>query len=195
MPAHALPSGRIRRRRFVPAVLVGLVITVFLGSGIARGDLPANVAVSGQPFTATIGFAEAKSITLFPRRLATEQGSKPSIAVKMTSVTLTDVCIATVAHIPIAGDVTMFVRVPGRNTTASDLVLDASEVGASIGVDTIQLGADVSSTGDIKAAATAGIAAGQATMAQARLTGLSITASSLSMKDARFDIVRGAKTC
>ncbi|MFD0925869.1 DUF6230 family protein [Williamsia deligens] len=154
-----------------------------------------NVAISGQPFTATIARADARSITLFPRSIGTAAGSRSSIAILMQSVTLTDLCMSTVAHVPVVGDVTMFLRVPGTGTTADRIVADVSDLGGSIGVRDTHLGVDVSTVGEVKGVATAGIVAGGSVMTTARLTGLSFTAEQLSMRRFDLDVRRGSHTC
>ncbi|TWH15822.1 hypothetical protein L618_000300003960 [Rhodococcus rhodochrous J45] len=58
--------GRIRKRRFAALTLLGLVPATLLGAGIARGDLPMNLAISGQDISGTIGLVEAEGIQVFP---------------------------------------------------------------------------------------------------------------------------------
>jgi len=89
----------------------------------------------------------------------------------------------------------MFLRVPGEGTTARDLVADASVLGGSIGISNVEMGADVSATGDVQGVVTSGMVAAESSMTGARLEGVSLTATSLSLRDFTITSEMGAKSC
>ncbi|WP_213574954.1 DUF6230 family protein [Rhodococcus sp. USK13] len=188
--------GALRKGRFAAIVSGGLLAATILGAGIADGQLPMNVALSGQRFVGTMSAVEGESITVFPRQVETKAGQVPTVAILIESARLTDVCLSTVAHgLPLVGDVTMFLRVPGDGTTARDLVADASVVGGSIGISNVAMGADVSATGDVQGVVTSGMVAAELSMTGARLEGVSLTATSLSLRDFTISSEMGAKSC
>ena len=189
--------GSIRKRRFAACTFVGLVGATLIGGGIANGDLPMNLSISGQSSLATISSGTAQNVTVFAREVeTTTKGNLPSAAISMESAQLTDVCLSTVAHgLPFIGDVTMYIRVPGNNTTVDNLVVDASSVGGSVKAGTAQLGLDVSATGQAEGVITAGKTAANATMTQARIDVISLNASAVSMKNFSIDVEKGSTTC
>jgi hypothetical protein len=189
-------GGGLRKGRFVALALGGMLAASVLGAGIAGGQLPMNISLSGQTFVGTIAAVEGESITVFPRQVDTKAGRLPSVAVLIESARMTDVCLSTVARgLPLVGDVTMFLRVPGDGTTAQDLVVDASALGGSIGASNIRMGADVSATGDIQGVVTSGMVAGGSTMTGARLEGISLAATSLSLRDFHISSEMGDTSC
>ena len=189
--------GSIRKRRFAACTFVGLVGATLIGGGIANGDLPMNLSISGQSSLATISSGTAQNVTLFAREVeTTTEGNLPSAAISMESAQLTDVCLSTVAHgLPFIGDVTMYIRVPGNNTTVDNLVVDASSVGGSVKAGPAQLGLDVSATGQAEGVVTAGKTAANATMTQARIDVISLNARAVSMKNFTIDVDKGSTTC
>ena len=188
--------GRIRKRRFAAFTLVGLVPTTLLGAGIARGDLPMNLAISGQDISGTIGLVEAEGIQVFPRRVSSSAGDLPTAALRVESSVLSDVCLATIAHgVPVLGDVTMTIRVPGPNTTARSVVLDAVSVGGSIDAADVRLGVDVSQLEGVETSLTPGMAMGGSVMTEARVRAVSMTATSMSVQGLQMDVRTGAHEC
>jgi hypothetical protein len=189
--------GSVRKRRFAAYTAVGLIGATFLGGGIATGDLPMNLSISGQSSLATISSGSAQNVTVFARQVETStKGNLPSVAISLESAQLSDVCLSTVAHgLPFIGDVTMYVRVPGRNTTVDNLVVDAASIGGSIKTGPAQLGLDVSANGQAEGVVTAGKAVQEATMTQARIDVIALNASALSMKNFTIDVDKGDTSC
>ncbi len=154
-----------------------------IGGGIATGQLPMNVALSGQTFTATVSGLGAQGITVFPRAVQTVAGEKPSIAVKIDQAQLTDVCLSTVARgLPFIGDVTLFARVPGDNTTAESLVLDAASVGGALTVADVRLGLDASALGEVTGSQTSAITVGESSAAVTTVDVIALAATGASLQ-------------
>lgn len=191
------PSGSTRKRRFVAFAALGLLGAVFIGGGIARGELPMNLAISGQPSIATVTFGTAKNVTVYAREVeTTTEGAVPSVAIKIGSAQLTDVCLSTVAHgLPFIGDITMYVRVPGNSTTVQNLVIDSSSLGGSISAANAQLGLDVTSDGKTEGVITSAKAVQDATMTNARISLIALDATALSMDEFTIDVDKGASEC
>jgi hypothetical protein len=189
--------GSIRKRRFAAFTALGLVGATVIGGGMASGELPMNLSISGQSSFATISSGTAQNVTVYSREVeTTTKGSLPSVALSLESAQLTDVCLSTVAHgLPFIGDVTMYVRVPGKNTTVENLVVDASSLGGSIKTGPAQLGLDVSATGQAEGVVTAGKTVSDATMTQARIDVIALNASALSMKNFTIDVDKGDSSC
>ncbi|GAB2643413.1 hypothetical protein GCM10027169_09230 [Gordonia jinhuaensis] len=188
--------GAVRKRWFVVIAAIGFAAASILGVGIARGDLPVNISVSGQSFNATMGRLDGDSVTVYPHGLSTPQGASPGIAVKLAHATITDLCLSMVAHdVPVIGDVTMFVRAPGRSTTADDLVIDATQINGSLNVNGLFLGIQASAIDPEANSATAGIAAKGSTLTDADITTRSLRASSLRFTKFTVSITRGDKRC
>lgn len=182
-------TGRTHRGRFAVACVVGTAGVTFLGAGIASGQLPMNIAVSGQNFVGTFSAVGADGITVFPSAVETVAGTKPSIAVKVDQARLTDVCLSTVARgLPFVGDVTLFARVPGPGVTADSLVVDVASVSGSVDVEEIRLGLDARGLSDTETSGTSAVTVGTSlasetaaeiialTAAQASVTGLAVSA-------------------
>jgi hypothetical protein len=91
-------GGAVRKGRFVAIALGGMLAASVLGAGIAGGQLPMNISLSGQKFAGTIAPVEGESITVFPRQVDTKTGRLPSVAVLIESARMTDVCLSTVAR-------------------------------------------------------------------------------------------------
>ncbi|OBB99651.1 MULTISPECIES: DUF6230 family protein [unclassified Gordonia (in: high G+C Gram-positive bacteria)] len=168
---------RIRKRVAATVLVAGFGAAALLGTGIARGDLPMNIALSGQSFTATIG-------------------SKPVMAVRLGTATLTDLCLAMAAHnIPLVGDATLIIRAPGPSTHAENLVLDADSLGGQIGIKNLIIGADVSTTDPRAAQLTSAIIAESSALVAAHVTATAIRASSLRLDNFSATIDKGERTC
>ncbi|WP_156388242.1 MULTISPECIES: DUF6230 family protein [unclassified Rhodococcus (in: high G+C Gram-positive bacteria)] len=175
-------SGGIRWGRFTVLCALGAVGMGVIGGGIASGQLPMNFAVSGQSFIGTFGAVDGDGITVYPRAVDTAAGSRPSIAVKVDSARLSDVCLSTVARgLPLIGDVTMFARVPGTGLTAETLVVDVASVNGSVDVNDVRLGVDASATGEVQGRATAPamVGASHASATSSEIIALTATHASL----------------
>lgn len=191
------PAGTIRKRRFAVIATLGLLVAGLLGGGIARGELPMNFSISGEPSVATVTGGHAQNVTMYARQVeTTTRGSIPSVAIMIGSAELTDVCLSTVAHgLPFLGDVTMYVRVPGTNTTVQDLVIDSSSMGGSVSVANAQLGLDVTADGTTEGVVTSAKAAQDATMGNARIELIAMNATALSISQFTIDVDKGASGC
>ncbi|MCZ4560869.1 DUF6230 family protein [Rhodococcus sp. IEGM 1401] len=176
---------------------MGAVGLAIIGGGIATGQLPVNLALSGQPFIGTVSAVGATGITVYPRAVSTAAGEMPSIAVKLDQVELSDVCLSTSAlGIPFLGDVTLFARVPGANTaTADGIVLDASSVGGSVSVADVRLGLDASALGEVTGTATSAVTVGQSSAGQTRVEIITLTATGASLENLAVSVESGDRSC
>ncbi|WP_207843647.1 DUF6230 family protein [Williamsia soli] len=156
-----------------------------------------NLAISGQPSIATITSGKAQNVTVYAREVTTTtEGDVPSVAIVIGSATLTDVCLSTVAHgLPIVGDITMYVRVPGTNTTVENLVVDSSSLGGSISAANAKLGLDINSDGSTEGVVTSAKAVEDASMTNARIELIALNATAISMKDFTIGVDKGSDSC
>lgn len=189
--------GAVRRLRFVLVAGVGAVGIAVIGGGIATGQLPVNIALSGQPFIGTVSAVTASGITVYPRAVATTAGELPSVAVRLDRAQLSDVCLSTTAHgLPFLGDVTLFAKVPGQNTaTADGIVLDASSVGGAVSVGDVRLGLDASALGEVTGSATSAVAVGQSSAGQTRVEIITLTATGASLENLAVSVEAGDMSC
>jgi hypothetical protein len=176
---------------------LGAVGLAVIGGGIATGQLPVNLALSGQPFIGTVSAVGAQEITVYPRAVSTSAGELPSIAIKLDHAELSDVCLSTSAHgLPFLGDVTLFARVPGAGTaTADGVVLDASSVGGSVSVADVRLGLDASALGEVTGSATSAVAVGQSSAGQTRVQIITLTATGASLENLAVSVETGDQSC
>lgn len=189
----------LRKRRFVSVASLGLLAALTLGTGIARGQLPMNVVVSGQRFVGSVAAVEAEGIDVYPRSVDTADGASESIAVHIKQVRLTDLCLSTLAHgVPFLGDVTMSIRVPGDGTTASGITLDAASLGGAITAHDARLGARVSALGDVSELDppdASAITAGDSLLTQARVEIISLTATQVAIDALAMRVEKGDAGC
>lgn len=191
----------VRKGVMAVTLVVGFGAASALGAGIARGDLPMNIALSGQSFSATIGSLSGTSIAIYPRQVSTSgggerSGAQQSMAIKLGTATLTDLCLSMVAHgIPVVGDATITLRAPGPSTRAENLVIDATGLGGSIGARNVVIGADFSPTDKQAASMGTGIVAESSTLTDAHLTATALRASSLTLTTFDVSIDKGARRC
>ena len=191
------PAGTIRTRRFAAISTLGLLAAGFLGSGIARGQLPMNFSISGEPSVATVTGGHAQNVTMYARQVeTTTKGGIPSVAITIGSAELTDVCLSTVAHgLPFLGDITMYLRAPGPSTTVQNLVIDASSMGGSVSVANARLGLDVAADGTAEGVVTSAKAGQDTTMGSSRIELIAMNATALSLSRFTIDVSRGASAC
>ncbi len=160
--------------------MIGVTI---IGGGIATGQLPMNLALSGQTFTGTVSAVGAQGITVYPRAVSTAAGEMPSIAVKIDQAQLSDVCLSTVARgLPFLGDVTLFARVPGDSTTAESLVVDVASVGGSLTVADVRLGLDANALGEVTGSQTSAVQVGESWASTTTIDIISLTATGASLQ-------------
>lgn len=167
-----------------------------IGGGIATGQLPMNLALSGQQFTGTVSSVAAQGITVYPRAVTTAAGDLPSITVKIDQAQLADVCLSTVARgLPIIGDVTLFARVPGDSTTAESLVVDVASVGGSVTVADVKLGLDASALGEVTGTQTSAVVVGDSVAGSTTIDIIALTASSASLQGLAVTVEGSDTSC
>lgn len=192
-------TSSVHKGRFVFIVALGLMAVATLGTGIAQGKLPMNIAVSGQRFTGTVSAVEAQGIQVYPRAAETAGDASASIAVQIQQVRLTDLCLSTVAHgVPLLGDVTMSIRAAGDGTTATNITLDAASLDGAITAHDARLGVDVSALSGVSPLDppdASVITAGDSLLAQSRVEIISLTATQVSMNTLAMSVEKGAVGC
>lgn len=186
----------IRWRRFAVIGGLGVVGAAFLGGGIASGQLPMNIALSGQNFTGTTTAITAEGITAYPRSVDTTAGAQPSIAVSIDSARLSDVCLSTVARgLPLIGNVTLFARIPGDGATAENLVVDVASVTGSIDVSDVRLGLDAAALGEENGARTSAVSVGNSWAPSTRIDIIALAASAASITGLTVSAESGEHYC
>ena len=186
----------MHRWRFVLVTTVGLGAAVLLGGGIASGQLPMNIALSGQPFIGSVSAVDAKGISVYPRAVGTNAGDLPSVAVKIDQARLTDVCLSTVARgLPLLGEVTFVARVPGTGLSADSLLIDVASVEGSVTVADVQLGLAADALGEVTGSATAAVGVGNTVAGPTRFDIITLTAKGASIEGLRVNAERGDASC
>lgn len=193
---HNPPAGRLRRRRFAVVLALGLGGVAFLGTGIASGQLPVAIALSGQPFTGSVSALDASGVTAYPRAVATNAGDVPSVAVKIDDARLSDLCLSTVARgLPLIGDVTFVARVPGGAATAESMVIDVASVEGSLTVADVRLGLAADALGEVTGSRTAAAGVGSTAAGATRFDLVALTAEEASIEGLTVTAVRGDTSC
>lgn len=178
-----MTHGHIRKGRFAAIAGLGMIGVTVIGGGIATGQLPMNLALSGQMFEATVSSVNAQGITVYPRAVSTAAGDLPSVAVKIDQAQLADVCLSTVArNLPIIGDVTLFARIPGNGLTAESLVVDVESVGGSLTVADVKLGLDVNALGETTGSQTSAVTVGESAAGPTTIDIIALTATGASIQ-------------
>jgi len=138
-------TGRTRWSRFAavlaPAVLAGAALVV----STAEGALAASFAVSGQNFKVSAATLEAEGFAQFGSVDTGAGGARHPVApAGIESAKLTDLCQSVLVPTPF-GDVTLRITAGGsRPVIATNLVLDADQLGGDATFTNIELGRDAS---------------------------------------------------
>ncbi|MFM9376428.1 DUF6230 family protein [Gordonia sp. VNK21] len=182
-----------RPKVFIASLLSGLFVTGYMGIGIVRGDVPVQMAVSGEDFYATLSKLEGKDIAVYPRSIDTvKDGKVETVVVTMGEATLTDLCLAMSApNLPGIGTVTMVIKAPGAATKAKNMMMDVDGLGADMTLVNALIGsAQPARDSDSSELATA-IAAPTASILDVGADVQAMRASSLSVSGAKVSVVRG----
>lgn len=134
--------GHINRLRFAGIAGVGLLATAGVGVAMAQGGLSANLALSNTIFTQEVGGLDGKGFTLF---VDNEKMSGNDIGVsrlKINDATITDMCMSAPIKLPLVGDKKFQMLVAGPNTTATNLVIGARDMGGTLTMIKPQIGVD-----------------------------------------------------
>jgi hypothetical protein len=195
MAPHDRGPG-VHRWKFALVTTVGLGAALLLGGGIASGQLPMNIALSGQPFIGSVSAVDATGIEVYPRAVGTDAGDLPSVAVKIDQARLSDVCLSTVARgLPLIGDVTFLARVPGTSLSADSLLIDVASVEGSVTVADVQLGLAANALGEVTGSRTAAVAVGNTVAGPTRFDIITLTAEGATIEGLRVNAERGDASC
>jgi hypothetical protein len=137
--------GRTRWRRFaaliVPATLAAGALVAFTAEGV----LAASFAVSGQNFKVSAESLEAEGFAQFGSVDTGADGEHHAVApAGIRSATLSNLCQSVLVPTPF-GDMTLRLTAGGaKPVTATNLVLDADQLGGDATFTDIELGRDAS---------------------------------------------------
>lgn len=196
----AKSEKRFRQTRpkvFAAALIGGLAITGAMGVGMVRGEVPVQMAVSGQNFAASLSKLEGSDVAVYPRSISTtNNGRVETVVVTMGTATLDDLCLAMDApNLPVVGTVTMVIKVPGAGTKATDMMMDVDGLGADLILQKAVIGsAQAAEDSDSSELATA-IAAPQATILDVDANVQALRASKLSVSNAKVSLTRDSGAC
>lgn len=187
-----------RARIFVPALLLGFIIFGFMGVGMVRGDVPVQMAVSGQNFEASLSKIEGSDVAVYPRAIETvNNGRVATVVVTMGTATLTDLCLAMKApNLPGIGNVTMVIKAPGSNTTATNLLMDVDGLSADMTLGNVVVGSAQPAKDSESSELATAIAAPTASILDVGADVQAMRAGKLSVSGAKVSVVRGdGDTC
>ncbi|MFZ2510528.1 MAG: DUF6230 family protein [Gordonia sp. (in: high G+C Gram-positive bacteria)] len=187
-----------RAKIFIPALLLGLGIFTFMGVGMVRGEVPIQMAVSGQNFEASLSKIEGSDVAVYPRAIQTvNNGRVETVVVTMGAATLSDLCLAMKApDLPGIGTVTMVIKAPGSNTTATNLMMDVDGLSADMALANVVVGSAQPARDSESSMLATAIAAPSASILDVGADVQAMRAGKLSVAGAKVSVVRGdGKTC
>lgn len=186
-----------RRGIFFAALLTGLLAVAGMGVGIARGDLPVQLSISGQNFYATVAKLEGSDVAVYPRTVETvSHGRVETVVVTMGDATLTDLCLAMQGpNLPVVGTVTMIIRAAGPSTKATNMMMDVDGLDADLTLDNVVVGSAQAARDVASSELATAIAAPRASIVNVDTDVKALRAGSLSVSNTKVSIVRGAEKC
>lgn len=200
MKAKQKKTKRVRQTRpkiLVPALILGLGVTTAMGVGMVRGDVPVQMAVSGQNFQATLSSLEGTEVAVYPRAIqTTRNGRVETVVVTMGTATLTDLCLAMSApNLPGVGTVTMVIKAPGASTKAVDMLMDVDGLGASLTLNNAVVGSAQAAVDSESSELATAIAAPSATILDVGADVQAMRAAKLTVDGAKVSLSREANPC
>lgn len=200
MKAKQDRKKRVRQTRpgvFAGALLIGLGVTGFMGIGMVRGEVPVQMAVSGENFHASLSKLEGSDVAVYPRTLKTvNKGHVETVVVTMGSATLYDMCLAMDApNLPFIGTVTMVIKAPGAGAKATNMMMDVDGLNADMTLFKAVVGsAQPARDSDSSELATA-IAAPNASILDVGADVQALRADKLAVTGASVSLTRGGAPC
>ncbi|MFI8104508.1 DUF6230 family protein [Streptomyces sp. NPDC086023] len=139
-------TGRVGWRRFAVLTVPALAVTAGLGIALSHGALAASFAVSGQQFKVSAesltgqGFAQYGGIDVNAR-----EELIPVAVTAIKQAELRSLCQSVVTTLPVIGDISLNLTA-GRGTPveATDLFVDATQLGGDAVFTNIEIGRDAS---------------------------------------------------
>ncbi|GAC56427.1 putative cholesterol esterase [Gordonia hirsuta DSM 44140 = NBRC 16056] len=200
MKAKQKKTKRVRQTRpkiFVPALILGLGVTTAMGVGMVRGDVPVQMAVSGENFQATLSSLEGTDVAVYPRAIeTTRNGRIETVVVTMGTATLTDLCLAMSApNLPGVGTVTMVIKAPGPSTKAIDMMMDVDGLGASMTLTNAVVGSAQAAVDSESSELATAIAAPSASILDVGADVQAMRAAKLTVDGAKVSLSREANPC
>ncbi|MFT4086245.1 MAG: DUF6230 family protein [Gordonia sp. (in: high G+C Gram-positive bacteria)] len=186
-----------RPKIFVGCLVGGLAIFAAMGVGMARGDVPIQMSVSGEDFEASLSKLNGSDVAVYPRSIATvNNGRVETVVVTMGSATLDDLCLAMSApKIPILGTVTMVIHAPGASTHAKNMVMDVDGLGADMTLQHVVVGASEPARDAESSKLATAIAAPNAAILNVDANVIALRAEQLSVSNAKVSVTRGESSC
>jgi hypothetical protein len=150
----ASTPGRTRWRRFAVVMTLSVGATAAMLAMVTNGAVAASFSVSGQQFKVRADQLVAHGFVQYGTVDARiEPGSNPpsqqpeAVAVSaMKSATLTNLCQSVVTDLGVFGSVTLTIRAGtgDRKVTATDMVVDMTQLDGDAKFEDIQIGRDAS---------------------------------------------------
>lgn len=195
--AKANRPRRTRPKILIAALLFGFAVFGVLGIGMARGDVPIQMGISGQNFDATISKMGGSNVAVYPRTVeTTKNGRVETVVVVMGNAQIDDLCMAMSApNLPVVGTVTMLIKAPGPSTKATNMMMDLDGLNANMTLDKVVVGASQPARDAASSEEATAIAAPSASILDVDAKVLAMRAESLSVSGAKVSIKRGEGGC
>ena len=186
-----------RPKIFAASLIAGLAITGAMGLGMARGEVPIQMGISGQNFQATVSKLEGSQVAVYPRTLGTvKNGRVQTVVVTMGQATLSDLCLAMSApDLPFVGTVTMIIKAPGASTKATNMMMDVDGLGADMTLEHAVVGSGQPARDALSSQLATAIAAPAASILGVDANVMAMRADTLSVSNAKVSVTRGATKC
>lgn len=146
-PQGDLVQGRTRWRRFAALLVPAAAVAGAIVFGMANGAIAASFSVSGQTFKVSASKLEGQGFRQYGGVAKEKDGTEHPVAISgIDSAKLYDLCQSVkVANLPVV--LTINAGGGGNPATASDLLLDVTQLEGNATFTNIDIGVDASDVG------------------------------------------------
>ncbi|MFF4216391.1 DUF6230 family protein [Streptomyces nondiastaticus] len=196
-------TGRVRWRRFAVLAVPGFAATAALAVALAEGALAASFAVSGQEFKVSADSLEGEGFAQYGSVDTNARGDLLPVAVTaIKEAELKKLCQSVVTHLPVIGDISLTLTAGGSGTPvrASNLFIDATQLGGDAEFKNVEIGRDASTLdkGPDGAQGLQDLFAQQAdhvSMKKVRQVAWATNAGTFKLAGLRMNIAKGKQEC
>ncbi len=136
--------GGTRWRRFAAVMVPTVMVAGVLGAGIANGDVPVSISISGSSFRVTADKLDGTNFVQYGSAVFEKNGTPHIVAVSgIDSADLTNMC--QVVAVP-GVNLNMVLKAGGKGTPAhaTDLIIDMTDLSGDATFTNINIGQDAS---------------------------------------------------
>jgi hypothetical protein len=141
-PGAGFSPGRVKWKRFAYVMVPAAAVAAALIGLTAKGAVSANISVSGREYLVTADEFSASGFEQFANYDTQSNGTKVPVAVSaLKSATIKNLCQAVDTGV---GNISIILKAgtPSQPVSASNLVVDASELGGDATFQNIAIGQD-----------------------------------------------------